>query len=187
MKTPRALAARPTGAKRRGGRARRPRKPARGTTMPAERLYTPNRGRRRRKPHGARRSVATERPSEASGSETSPPTTNTPHGCGVAEGSGRGRKRGRRANEGTRRPTAPRDDGAHGRLTDRCDSAGGKTDGAPRNEEGRETREPREPEGVAAGALSAPSCPRRGDNLTFVNCVLSNCKTVTYTYLGMEI
>ena len=108
-------------------------------------------------------------------------------GMRVAEGAGRGRKRGRRANEGTRRPTAPRDDGAHGRLTDRSDRAGGETDGAPRNEEGRETREPREPEGVAAGALSAPSCPRRGDNLTFVNCVLSNCKTVTYTYLGMEI
>ena len=108
-------------------------------------------------------------------------------GMRAAEGAGRDRKRGRRANEGTRRPTAPRDDGAHGRLTARSDRAGGKTDGAPRNEEGREAREPREPEGVAAGALSVPSCPRRVDNLTFLNCGLSNCKTVTYTYLGMEI
>ena len=105
----------------------------------------------------------------------------------MAVGAGRGRKRGRRGNEGTRRPTEPRDDGAHGRLTARSDRAGGKTDGAPRNEEGRETREPRDPEGVAAGALSAPSCPRRVDNLTFVNLVLYICKSVTYAYLGMEI
>lgn len=35
---------------------------ARGTTMLAERLPTLMRARRRRKPHGARRSVATERP-----------------------------------------------------------------------------------------------------------------------------
>ena len=65
---------------------------------------------------------------------------NTPHGCWVVVGAGRGRKRGRRANEGTRRSTAPRDDGAHGRLTARSDRAGGKTDGAPRNEEGRGVR-----------------------------------------------
>ena len=138
-------------------------------------------------PLGARRSAATERPSETSGSEASPPTTNMPHGCRVAVWAGGDRKRGRRGNEGTRRPTAPRDDGAHGWLTAPSDRGGGKPDGAPRNEEGRETREPRDPEGVASGSLSVPSCPRRVDNLTFVNCGLSNCKTVTYIYLDMEI
>lgn len=49
---PRALAARPNGAQRRGGRARRPRQPKRSTTMPAERLPTLERGRRRRNQAG---------------------------------------------------------------------------------------------------------------------------------------
>ena len=113
--------------------------------------------------------------------------TNKPHGCRVAVWAGGDRKRGRRGNEGTRRPTAPRDEGAHGRLTAPSDSGGGKTAGAPRNEEGKEAREPRDPEGMAAGSLSVPSCPRRVDELTFVNLVFSTCKTTTYIYLGMEI
>ena len=105
--------------------------------------------------------------------------TNMPQGRGVAVWAGGERKRGRRGNEGTRRPTEPRDEGAHGRLTAPSDRGGGKTDGAPRNEEGKEAREPRDPEGMASGSLSFPSCPRREDKLTFVNSVLSTCKTTT--------
>ena len=138
-------------------------------------------------PNGGRRSAATEPPSEASGSETSPPTTNTPHGCRVAEGAGGSSPPGRRGNEGTRRPTEPREGGAQ---TSPLPAAIGRAEGrrrAPPNEEGRKAREPRDPEGLAAGGRAATSCPRRGDKLTFVNLVLSTCKTTTYIYLGMEI
>ena len=85
---------------------------ARGTTMHAERLPTLMRARRRRNPHGARRSVATERPREGAIATEQPNDKHPAWFCGVAVGAGRGRKRGRRGNEGTRRPTAPRDDGA---------------------------------------------------------------------------
>ena len=130
-------------------------------------------------PNGGRRSAATEPPSEASGSETSLPTTNTPHGCRVAEGAGGSSPPGRRGNEGTRRPTEPRDEGSQ-----RCPlpaaivrAEGQKRE--PRNEEGRKAREPRDPEGMAAGGRAATSCSRRVDKLTFVNSVLSTCKTTT--------
>ena len=109
-------------------------------------------------------------------------------GCSGGRKGQKARAEGERGNEATERterrrrtdkPTDRRRSGAERRAEGRRR--------APRNEEGRKTREPRDPEGVAAGALSAPSCPRGVDNLTFVNSVLSICKLATYTYLGMEI
>ena len=93
-------------------------------------------------PSGGRRSVATEPPSEASGSETSPQTTNTPHGCRVAEGAGGSSPRGRRGNEGTRRLTEPREGGAQ---TSPLPAAIVRAEGrrrAPPNEEGKAGRFP---------------------------------------------
>ena len=140
----------------------------------------------RSQPSGGRRSAATEPPSEARGLLPPSPAA-TLYACGVAAGAEGSSPRGRRGNEGARRPTEPREGGAQ---TSPLPAAIVRAEGrrrAPPNEEGRKAREPRDPEGVAAGARAATFCPRKGDKLTFVNLMLSTCKTTTYIYLGMEI
>lgn len=92
-----------------------------------------------------------EQPARAEGERGNEPTDRT--------------ERRRSADEPTARSEGEAGERAEGRRR------------APPNEEGRKAREPRDPEGVAAGGRAAPSCPRRGDKLTFVNSVLSTCKT----------